>query len=287
LLKQVDLAMYRAKQDGRNNLRFFDPQMQAAVMARSTLEDDLRQGLQQGQFLLHYQPQIDASGKVTGVEALLRWQHPLRGLVFPNDFIACTEETGLILPLGLWVLETACRQLRRWADQPALAALCIAVNVSARQFHHPDFAAQILALLADSGIDGSKLKLELTESLLLENVDGVIAKMQTIKARGVGFSLDDFGTGYSSLSCLKRLPLDQLKIDRSFVRDILVDTNDADIAGTIVALAQSMGLEVIAEGVENDEQRQLLQQLGCHAYQGYLFARPRPVSEFERWAQGG
>ncbi|MCX7172957.1 MAG: EAL domain-containing protein [Proteobacteria bacterium] len=274
LLKRADLAMYQAKAAGRNTLRFFDPRMQAVVSARVALEADLRLGLQEKQFLLYYQPQVDGDGCLTGAEALIRWQHPSRGLVSPFEFIALAEETGLILPLGYWVLETACDQLVAWASQEETAGLMLAVNVSAKQFRHRDFVGQVMAVLDCTGANPLKLKLELTESLLLENVEDVIAKMTALKAIGVSFSLDDFGTGYSSLSYLKRLPLDQLKIDQSFVRDVLTDSNDASIAKTIVALAQGLGLAVIAEGVETTAQRDFLASHGCHSYQGYLFGRP-------------
>ena len=279
LLKRADLAMYQAKAAGRNALRFFDPEMQAVVSARASLEADLRQGIAQGQFLLYYQAQVVGEGRLTGAEALLRWQHPSRGLVSPAEFIPLAEESGLILPLGHWVLETACSQLVAWAGQPETARLKLAVNVSARQFRHPDFVDQVLAILESSGADPQRLKLELTESLLLDDVEDIIDKMTTLKAHGVGFSLDDFGTGYSSLSYLKRLPLDQLKIDQSFVRDVFTDINDAAIAQAIIALSQTMGLSVIAEGVETEEQRDFLSRLGCQAYQGYLFGRPGPVED--------
>ena len=281
LLKRADLAMYQAKAAGRNTLRFFDPEMQAAVTARATLEGELRTGLQQHQFRLHYQPQVDEAGRVTGAEALIRWQHPRHGLMRPADFIPLAEETGQILPLGHWVLESACARLKAWAARPELSRLTLAVNVSARQFHHPDFVDQVLAVLDESGADPKKLKLELTESLLVENVADVVGKMQALKTRGVGFALDDFGTGYSSLSYLKQLPLDQLKIDKSFVLAVLLDPNDAAIARTIVALAHSMGLGVIAEGVESTGQRDFLARLDCHAFQGDLFGRPVPAEEFE------
>lgn len=283
LLKQADLAMYQAKAAGRNRLRFFDPDMQAVVNARAALEADLRAGLENGQFLLYYQPQVSAEGRLMGAEMLLRWQHPERGLVSPDEFIPLAEETGLILPLGSWVLETACVQLVAWASRPDTAYLTLAVNVSAHQFRHPNFAEQTLALLDHTGANPQKLKLELTESLLLDDVEDTIAKMTTLKDRGVGFSLDDFGTGYSSLSYLKRLPLYQLKIDRSFVRDILTDPHDAAIARTIVALGQSLGLAVIAEGVETEGQRDFLGRQGCHAYQGYLFSRPLSLDGLEEF----
>ncbi|MFC5301429.1 EAL domain-containing protein [Azospira restricta] len=276
LLKQADLAMYQAKAAGRNAMRFFDPGMQAVVTARSELEDDLREALKAQQFVLHYQPQVDGEGRITGAEALLRWQHPQRGLVPPAEFIPLAEETGLILPIGDWVLRTACARLAQWRARPDTAALTLAVNVSARQFRHPGFVYQVVSALGASGADPHRLKLELTESLLLDDIEGTVVKMTALKAAGVSFSLDDFGTGYSSLSYLKRLPLDQLKIDRSFVRDVLTDPNDAAIARTIVALGQSLGLTVIAEGVETEEQRAFLAAHNCHAYQGYLFGRPEP-----------
>ena len=284
LLKQADLAMYKAKDAGRNALRFFDPDMEVVVMKRAALEKDLHEALQENQFMLHYQAQM-ADGQLTGAEVLLRWQHPRRGMVSPAEFIPLAEETGLILPLGHWVLTTACTQLAIWAARPELAHLTVAVNVSALQFRQPDFVNQVGAVLQQTGANPYRLKLELTESLLVSNVDEVIEKMFALKARGVGFSLDDFGTGYSSLSYLKRLPLDQLKIDQSFVRDILSDPNDAAIAKTIIALAESLGLGVIAEGVETAAQRDFLADSGCYAYQGYFFSRPLPLNGFEEFAR--
>lgn len=278
LLKQADMAMYRAKASGRNTLCFFDPGMQSALNERTALEKALREALERHEFALHYQPQVDESGATIGVEALLRWVRRDGRVVAPGEFIALAEETGLILPIGRWVLETACRQLVAWAREPAFEHLSIAVNVSARQFHHAEFAEQVLDVLEATGANPHRLKLELTESLLIDNVESVITKMQTLKAHGVGFSLDDFGTGYSSLGYLKRLPLDQLKIDQSFVRGVLTDANDAAIARMVVALADSLGLEVIAEGVEQGEQRDFLRHHGCHAYQGYLFS---PAIEVE------
>ncbi|PTT36396.1 bifunctional diguanylate cyclase/phosphodiesterase [Acidovorax sp. HMWF018] len=280
LLKRADLALYQAKNAGRDTLRFYDPQMQAAVSARATLELDMRVGLAQGQFELYYQPQID-HGRITGAEALLRWRHPRDGFISPAHFIPLAEETGLILPLGEWVLQAACRRLAAWAQQPDLALLSLAVNVSPRQFHQSGFVAQVLAALAGAGADGNQLKLEMTEGLLLQDVEDTIDKMGQLKGYGVGFSLDDFGTGYSSLSYLKRLPLDQLKIDQSFVRDVLTDPNDAAIARTVVALGTSLGLRVIAEGVETEAQREFLERHHCHAWQGYLLSPPVAVAEFE------
>ena len=284
LLKQADLAMYKSKEMGRNGLRFFDPGMQTIVIERAALESDLRRAIREDQFVLHYQAQVAGEGRVTGAEALVRWRHPVRGMVAPADFIALAEDTGLILPLGQWVLRKACTQLADWAGRPALAHLAIAVNVSAKQFREPDFVGSVLAALRESGANPHRLKLELTESLLVDNVQDVIEKMHALKAKGVGFALDDFGTGYSSFSYLKRLPLDQLKIDQSFVRDVLIDPNDAAIARTIVALAQSLGLGVIAEGVETQTQRDFLASSGCHAYQGYFFSRPLPLDGFEAYA---
>ena len=281
VLKQADLAMYKAKDAGRNALRFFDPDMETAVMERAVLERDLRLAVREREFLLHYQAQVFGAGHVTGAEVLARWQHPRRGLVLPCEFIALAEETGLILPLGHWVMESACRQLALWATRPETAHLTIAVNVSAQQFRDPGFVASVLDILGQTGADPNRLKLELTESILVANVEDIIGKMVALKGRGVGFSLDDFGTGYSSLSYLKRLPLDQLKIDQSFVRDILVDPNDAAIARTIVALADSLGLDVIAEGVETAAQRDFLAAGGCSAYQGNFFSQPVPVAGFE------
>ena len=280
LMKRADTAMYQAKAAGRDSLRFFDPEMQAEITARAALDHDLREALREGQFRLYYQPQVDRAGNWTGAEALVRWQHPRRGMVSPAEFIPQAEATGLILPLGHWVLETACAQLVAWDSLPGMSHLTVAVNVSARQFRHAEFVDQVLTIIERTGANPKKLKLELTESLLLDNVDDIIAKMVAMKAQGVGFSLDDFGTGYSSLTYLKRLPLDQLKIDRSFVRDVLIDPNDATIARTIVALAQSMGLTVIAEGVETEAQRDFLAANGCNAYQGYLFGRPMPLEDF-------
>jgi diguanylate cyclase (GGDEF)-like protein/PAS domain S-box-containing protein len=285
VLKRADLAMYQAKSGGRNTMRFFDPEMLAAVSARAALEADLRQALPREQLELYYQPQVDGDGKMTGVEALLRWQHPRLGFVPPDNFIALAEESGLILPIGLWVLRTACAQLALWAGRAATAHLDIAVNVSVRQFRHADFVSQIMDVLACSGADPRHLKLELTESLMVDDMEVTIAKMAALKAQGVSFSLDDFGTGYSSLAYLKRLPLDQLKIDQSFVRDVLTDPNDAAIARTIVALAQSLGLTVIAEGVETEAQRSFLARHGCHACQGYLYSRPLPIEQLELFVQ--
>ena len=285
VLKRADLAMYQAKAAGRNTLRFFDPALQAAVAERVALEADLRYGLEHGQLVLFYQPIVDETGSVTGVEALSRWAHPQRGMVAPANFIPMAEQTGLILPLGRWVLQTACNQLVDWSGDPTTQEVSIAVNVSAREFRQPEFATQVIETLRKTGANPKRLQLELTESLLLSDVQDAVRKMEQLKALGVRFSLDDFGTGYSSLSYLKRLPLDQLKIDQSFVRDLLTDPNDAAIARTVVALAQSLGLSVVAEGVETEGQRDFLLASGCKAFQGYLFGQPVPVHELDLLGQ--
>jgi diguanylate cyclase (GGDEF)-like protein/PAS domain S-box-containing protein len=281
ILQKADIALDQAKTAGRNAIHFFAPALQAAVNARAALEDDLRLGIKAGQFVLYYQPQVDR-GRLIGAEALIRWHHPSRGLLLPGEFIPLAEETGLILPLGNWVLETACKQIAALADRAATDHLVIGVNISARQFSQPEFVPMVLAALDRTGANPRNLELELTESMLVENIEEVIAKMTYLKSHGLRFSLDDFGTGYSSLSYLKRLPLDRLKIDRSFVRDILVDASSGAIAQTILSLSRAMGLLVIAEGVETEEQREFLGRLGCHSFQGYLFSHPLPVEEFER-----
>jgi EAL domain-containing protein (putative c-di-GMP-specific phosphodiesterase class I) len=272
--------MYQAKALGRNTFRFFDPEMQAEVAARAVVDNDLHHAVRQNEFVIYYQAQVDGNGRVTGAEALIRWQHPTRGLVSPTEFIAQAEVNGVIQPMGRWVLEGACAQLVVWAAQAATAQLTLSVNISAVQFRSPDFVEHILRTIEATGANPKRLKLEVTESLLLNNVDEVIGKMVALKSRGVGFSLDDFGTGYSSLAYLKLLPLDQIKIDKSFVRDVLTDTNDLAIIRIVVALASTMGIAVMAEGVETDAQRALLAANGCHAYQGYYFARPVPIHAF-------
>ncbi len=281
LFKHADIAMYQAKKAGRNTIRFFDPQMQTALDVRAGLETDLRHALENRQFHLYYQIQVDKLYRPLGAEVLLRWEHPERGFVFPDQFIPLAEETGLIVPIGLWVLETACAQLKEWQHDALTRDLSVAVNVSAKQFHQADFVAQVQRVLLESGARPAQLKLELTESIVLENVEDTISKMREIKSLGVSFSMDDFGTGYSSLSQLKRLPLDQIKIDQSFVRDITFDPNDAAIVNTIIAMSRALGLNVIAEGVETEAQREFLYSHGCHSYQGYLFSRPVPLELFE------
>jgi diguanylate cyclase (GGDEF)-like protein len=279
VLQQADIAMHQAKAAGRNTICFFAIALQTAVNARAQLEDDLRQAIQTKQFVLYYQPQVER-GRLIGAEALLRWNHPTRGLLAPDEFIALAESTGLILPLGDWVLETACRQLAAWANHTETAEVSVAVNISGLQLRQPDFVKAVLAVLDRTGANPHNLDLELTESMLVENVEDVIGKMTKLKSHGVRFSVDDFGTGYSSLAYLKRFPLDQLKIDRSFVRDILVDACSGTIAQTIISLSRAMGLSVIAEGVETEEQRDFLARLGCDAFQGYLCSPPLPLENF-------
>ena len=282
VLQQADIAMYQAKAAGRNTVRFFAPALQTAINSRASTEDDLRQAIGTDQFQLYYQPQI-VSGVLTGAEALLRWNHPLRGFVPPSEFIPLAEESGLILVLGDWVLETACKQIALWAKRKETADLTVAVNISARQLRQPEFVERVLNVLYRSGANPMNLKLEITESMLVDDVEEVISKMAALKFHGLSFSLDDFGTGYSSLSYLKSLPLDQLKIDRAFVRDMLVDQASAAIAQTIISLSLAMGLSVIAEGVESEEQREFLAGHGCHAYQGYLFSPAVPVEKFQQF----
>ncbi len=281
LLQQADLAMYQAKASGRNTLRFYDPQMQIAVTRRAQFEDDLRAGLKKGEFLLYYQPQFDVHGYCVGVEALLRWKHQTKGMISPAEFIPLAEETLLILPIGAWVLKTACDTLVKWQKIPQMAKVSLAVNVSVCQFRQLDFVEQFTAIIESSGINPALLKLELTESLFAENTQDIISKMTALKKLGVVFSLDDFGTGYSSLSYLKRLPLDQLKIDQSFVKEVLLNQHDATICRSIINLAKSLGLEVIAEGVELLEQKEFLMAEGCYLYQGYYFSRPLPIDDLE------
>jgi diguanylate cyclase (GGDEF)-like protein len=281
LLKQADIAMYQVKNTGRNALCFFDPNMLAAITARADTERALRQALELKQLVLHYQIQVAAHGSPIGAEVLIRWQHPERGMVPPGQFIGLAEETGLILPIGEWVLRTACEQLKRWEAHPRASALKLAVNVSARQFRAPGFVQLVGSIVRETGIQPKLLKLELTESMVLDNIADTIATMQQLKALGVGFSIDDFGTGYSSLAYLTQLPLDQLKIDQSFVRNIGLQASDSAVIDTIIGLARSLGLEVIAEGVETSEQRDFLAQHGCERCQGYLFGKPVPITEFE------
>jgi diguanylate cyclase (GGDEF)-like protein/PAS domain S-box-containing protein len=285
VLQQADIAMYQAKGAGRNTLRFFAPELQAAVNIRASMEEDLRQGIKSNQFMLYYQPQVE-DGRLIGAEALVRWNHPRLGVLLPGEFIQLAEQSRLILPLGNWVLGAACRQIAAWAGDNRSAGIVLAVNISTLQLRQADFVDEVLGALERSGANPRNLKLELTESMLVDDVEDVIAKMTVLRTHGLRFSVDDFGTGYSSLTYLKRLPLDQLKIDRSFVRDLLVDLSSAAIAQTIISLSQIMGLSVIAEGVETEEQLNLLAKLGCHSFQGYLFSPPVPLEKFEQFLPG-
>ncbi|HQR59974.1 MAG TPA: EAL domain-containing protein [Methylophilaceae bacterium] len=282
ILKHADTAMYQAKQSGRNTMRFFDPAMQKALESHILIEADLRQALPQQQLILYYQTQVDDARRVIGAELLIRWNHPVHGMISPLEFIPVAEESRLIISIGTWVLQTACAQLKQWEQHPQASQLQLAVNVSARQFRQADFVAQVSAALQQHSANPALLKLELTESLVLDNVSDTVEKMQALKALGVGFAMDDFGTGHSSLAQLKRLPLDQVKIDQSFVRDIATDPNDATIVQTIIAMTGALGLDVIAEGVETEAQLQFLRENGCRKFQGYLFGQPVPVAEFEQ-----
>lgn len=287
LLKQADTAMYEAKKSGRNTLRFFDPVMQAELENRAQLEAGLRDALRNQEFRLYYQMQVNHEGKITGAEVLLRWFYPDVGLVSPLQFIPLAEETGLILPIGHWVLESACKQIKAWESEAHTRDLLLAVNVSGRQFRQADFVAQVIEVIHQTAINPEHLKLELTESIVLDNVDDTIAKMHALKQVGVRFSMDDFGTGYSSLSYLTRLPLDQLKIDQSFVRNIGTKSTDAVIVQTIIGMANNLGMEVIAEGVETQAQCDFIRGAGCMRYQGYLFGKPVPIEQFEAQLRRG
>ncbi len=286
ILRQADIAMSRAKEQGRNNFQFYMPSMQQAVTERHTLEKDLRQALQEGQLELFFQPQISRENKLIGAECLLRWQHPEQGMVSPARFIPVAEDSGLILDVGHWVLQRACTQLKHWQSDPHGPALKrLAVNISPKQFYQADFVAQVRDILIQTGADPSTLELELTEGMLISNIEDAIDKMQALQRIGVHFSIDDFGTGYSSLSYLKRLPVDKLKIDQSFVHDITQDSNDAAIVDTIIAMARHLGLEVIAEGVESALQLEFLRERNCDTYQGFYFSRPLPLDEFMRFVE--
>ncbi|MBS1140068.1 MAG: diguanylate cyclase/phosphodiesterase with sensor(s) [Proteobacteria bacterium] len=281
LLKQADISLYKAKDAGRNAIRFFDNAMQTALDERAAMEAGLRRALVKDEFVLFVQPQVDAMRRLIGAEALLRWQPAGRAMVAPNDFIPLAEETGLIVPIGLWVLDQACAELRRWADNPSTKNLFLSVNVSARQFRQADFVAQVVDALARHGTNPKLLKLELTESLLLDNVEEVVAKMLALREFGVRFSLDDFGTGYASLSYLKRFPFEQLKIDRSFIRDICINPDDAAIVRAIIAMGNTLRLNVVAEGVEENSQHAYLVKHCCCLFQGYLFGRPMSFEDFQ------
>ena len=285
MMKRADLAMYQAKAAGRNCLRFFDPQMQIILETRSALETELRLALQDNQFILNYQPQVNLQGLTTGAEVFVRWDHPQRGRVSPATFIPLAEDTGLIIPLGNWVLDTACKQLAQWQKNPHSAHLTMAVKVSAQQFRQPDFVSQVITTLQVNEAKATSLTLELNESLLMADIEDIIQKMAELKEHGVGFSLADLGTGYSSLSHLKRLSLEQLRVDQSFVRGLLTNPNDASVIKSIFALAESLNLKVSAEGVETQEQRDALALHGCNAYQGYFFSQPLCAREFENLIQ--
>ena len=285
VLKQADLAMYHSKATGRNLVSFFDPEMQATMEQRAELEKDLRASLRLDQLMLYYQMQVDDSGRIVGAEALIRWQHPQRGMVSPAQFIPLAEEIGMILPIGDWVIEQACAQLKSWEMNPVMNKIRVSVNVSPRQLSHPYFVEQVKDAIEQTGIRPSQLKLELTESFILKDMQDAIEKMQELRGIGIRFAMDDFGTGYSSLSHLKCLPLEQLKIDQSFVRDIARDKNSRVMVRTIISIASNFGLEVVAEGVETDDQFAFLRQYGCNKFQGYLFGKAVPAREFERLCQ--
>ena len=279
VLQQADIAMYQAKAAGRNAMFFFAPALQASVNARVAMERDLRAAIRENQFSLFYQPQLDR-GLLTGAEALIRWNHPTRGLVSPQEFVPLAEETGLIFPMGSWVMETACMQIAAWASRKEGEHLSVAVNVSSREFRQPKFVDHVLTALDRTGANPKNLKIELSETMFGENIEDVIARMNKLRTYGIRFSLEDFGTGYSSMAYLKRLPLDQIKIDRAFVSDILKDPISGAIAQAIISFGKAMGLSVIAEGVETEEQRAFLAKLGCHSFQGYLFSHPLPLGQF-------
>lgn len=285
LLKRADMAMYQAKNEGRNTMRFYSPQLQREVNRRVLLEAEIRQAVADQAFELYYQPQVDKEERIIGVEALIRWNHPARGVILPREFIPISEELGLIMEIGRWTLEQGCRQLVEWSRRPSTMNLTLSVNISTRHFHHANFVEQVVKVLESTGADPNNLKIEITESLLIKDIEDAVSKMLALKAKGINFSLDDFGTGYSSLGYLKKLPLDQLKIDQSFVRDVLTDESDAVIAKAIVALGRSLGLSVIAEGVETEGQRDFLADNDCHDYQGYFYQKPLPLSSFSEFVE--
>ncbi len=285
LLRHADTAMYQSKHAGRNTLHFFNPSMQEALETRFSIQSDLRNALAEKQLCLYYQIQVNRDSHVVGAEALLRWQHPVRGQILPVEFIHLAEETGLILSIGRFVLETACKQLRIWESDAKTKHLLLAVNVSAYQFKQPDFVEQVLSILKQTEANPTRLKMEMTESMVIADVPQTIKKMQILQSYGVGFSMDDFGTGFSSLASLKRLPIEQLKIDKSFVSDIATNSSDAIIVKTIIAMGNVLGLNVIAEGVETEAQLEILKQYDCLAFQGYLFSKPLPINEFDALIQ--
>ena len=277
LLKQADLAQYRAKAAGGRTIRFFDPEMQAKAVERAELDIELRNAIQEKQFILHYQPQVDSEGYLCGVEALLRWSHPRRGLLLPSDFIFYAEDHGLIETMGLWIIDTACRQLREWGRKPETSHLTIAVNVSYREFRHPEFVDRVLSIIDETNVNPTKLILELTERVAFDSLEETFTKMSALTSHGLSFALDDFGMGFSSLGCIKNLPVSQVKIDRSFVCDILKSQSDAVIASAILSLARNLGLSAVAEGVETEEQFTFLATYGCRIFQGFFFGAPQPI----------
>jgi diguanylate cyclase (GGDEF)-like protein len=283
VLKQAEIALHQAKSVGSGTVRFFAPALQAAANARATLEADLHQALREGQFLLYYQPQWDGE-RLSGAEALVRWKHPTRGILAPGAFIALAEETGIIMPLGEFILKDACRQIAQWAHSPETASLTISVNISAHQFRQPDFVARVMEAIRTSGADPRRLKLELTESALVEDVHDVIEKMTLLNQEGLQFSLDDFGTGYSSLAYLSSMPLTELKIDKSFVQEIFLNSRISAIIEAIVSMGKALSLDIIAEGVESEGQRAALLSIGCNIFQGYLFSPPVPAAAFQEIA---
>jgi EAL domain-containing protein (putative c-di-GMP-specific phosphodiesterase class I) len=282
LIKHADVAMYQAKNAGRNTVRFYDPSLQQDLDMRAMLENDLRRAIENDEMQLNYQIQVDGARRIIGVEALLRWQHPQRGMISPAFFIPVAEESMMIINLGDWVLHQACAQLVRWSDDPRMAGLVMAVNVSAHQFAEQDFVPHLEAILKQHAVDPARLKLELTEGVVLNDIAEVVEKMKALNELGVRLSLDDFGTGYSSLAYLKQLPVSQLKIDQSFVRDITTDPSDAGMVRSIIDMAKNFGHDVIAEGVETEEQLNFLKLHGCMAYQGYYFSKPVPLEELQR-----
>jgi diguanylate cyclase (GGDEF)-like protein/PAS domain S-box-containing protein len=287
LLKRADTAMYQAKKAGRNTMCFFDPTMQVNVAARHALEDDLHQAIDQQHFQLYYQPQVNDKLKIVAAEALIRWAHPINGMILPDQFIPVAEETGLIEPIGQWILESACAQLKIWEADPKTAQLTLSVNISARQFRQTHFVEEVELILENTGASANKLKLELTESLILDNIEDSIQKILTLQKMGIEFSLDDFGTGYSSLSHLKRLPLTQLKIEKSFIQDIGLDKDDETIVQTIIGMAHTLNIEVVAEGIEKQEQHQFLIKNNCKLFQGHLFGKPMPIESFNQLLENG
>jgi EAL domain-containing protein (putative c-di-GMP-specific phosphodiesterase class I) len=287
LLRNADLAMYRVKEFGRNNYRFYLPEMHGMALDRLDMEADLRRALDADELVVYYQPKVDiASGQIVGAEALIRWIHPKIGLINPLEFIPLAEETGLIIPVGEIVLRKVVSQLRRWRDA-GLAAVPVAVNISPRQFRQENLASTIRRILETAAIGGELLDLELTESMVMVHAEAAAAVLHELKTLGCRLYLDDFGTGYSSLAYLKRFPIDALKIDRSFILDLTTDSDDAAIASAIIAMAHSLGMRVVAEGVEHSEQLEVLKAHGCDEYQGYFFARPMPVEKFTTMLQDG